>query len=360
MPEQRRRRRGLISRNFAGSGHAEAFIVIAIATILITRLYLQLTGYPQVGTGSLHIAHSLYGVALMMLALLIGWLLLGGGARTLAIVLGGIGFGLSLDEVGKFVTKTNNYFYGPAAEIMYVIVVVVLVGTRVLQTLRPLSPQECLASAGAIAVDGVARGVGNHRRELGLRLLERARRGGADAATVEHVHALLLCCRTASDRLYALQQWTPRLIPGFVRSPRWVPLLGWLIVAASVFSLFFHTLGVALGGMFYRDGIVTVHLAGMTAGTVILFAGAALTLAMALPATIALHRTDRVWPLRWLRDAALLFTLLSAMVHFATEGFAALINLAIGLLAMALLSYQLQLREQAESARHPDKGVTVG
>lgn len=59
-------------------------------------------------------------------------------------------------------------------------------------------------------------------------------------------------------------------------------------------------------------------------------------------------------PVRWLRDAALLFTLLSAVVHFATEGFAALIDLSIGLLAMAVLSYQLSLREQAEVAPNDD------
>jgi hypothetical protein len=357
MSENTGMRRGPITRSFAGPGQSESFILIAIATILLTRLYLKLTGYPQVGGGNLHIAHTLYGEALMMLALLIGWLLLGGGARNLAVVLGGIGFGLVLDEVGKFVTKDNDYFYGPAAEIMYVLVVIVLVGTRALRAVRPMTARECLASASAMAADGVARGLGDHGRELGLRLIERARRAGADPEDVEHVRALLLSAPHTSDHLYTVQRWILRLIPPFLKSPQWVPVLGWLIVVVAFASLFFHTLGVALGGYFYRDTLVRFQLAGMSVGTAILLVGALLTLAMALPATIALRRTEHVWPLRLLRDAALLFTLLSALVHFATEGFAALINLSIGLFAMAMLSYHLNLREGADLPTHP---ATVG
>jgi hypothetical protein len=360
VTKQHRGHRGPVSRNFLGHSGAESFIFIAIATILITRLYLQLTGYPQVGGGNLHIAHTLYGEVLMMLALLVGWLLLGAGTRNLAVVLGGIGFGLVLDEVGKFVTKNNDYFYGPSAEIMYVLVIVVLVGTRALRAVRPLSAHECLASASLIAADGVARGLGEHRREVGLRLVERARRGGVDPDDAEHVRALLQSARIDSDRLNAIQQWLPRLIPGFVKSPRWVPVIGWLIAAVALASLFFHTLGVALGGYVYRDAMVKFNFAGMNAGTAILMVGAVLTLAMALPATIALRRTDRVWPLRWLRDAALLFTLLSALVHFATEGFAALINLSIGLLAMAILSYQIHQRDRDEVPVAPSRRDNEG
>src|SRR5262245_5029672 len=173
---------GPITRSATGPSSAEVFIVIAIATILITRLFLELTGYPQVGGGQLHIAHALYGGAFMMFALLVGWLLLGFGTRMLSVALGGVGFGLFLDEVGKFITKDNDYFYGPSAEIMYVLVVLILVSARVVRDFRPLSAQECLASAAAIAADGVARGLAVRRREIGLSLIERAGAAGADPA----------------------------------------------------------------------------------------------------------------------------------------------------------------------------------
>ena len=45
---QRRTRPREIARYAYGPDDAEAFIILAIATILITRLYLKLTGYPQV------------------------------------------------------------------------------------------------------------------------------------------------------------------------------------------------------------------------------------------------------------------------------------------------------------------------
>jgi hypothetical protein len=343
MDNHSRTRRGPITRNAVGPASAEAFVIIAIATILLTRLYLKLTGYPQIGGGELHIAHALWGGALMMLALLIGWLTLGFGARLVAVVAGGIGFGLFLDEVGKFVTKDNDYFYGPAAEIMYILVCLILVGARVVRAIRPLSAHECLASAASIAADGIARGLADHRREIGLRLVEQARAGGAPPADTEHIRSLLLSAGHASDRLHRLQKLVARLIPNVFRSPKWVPWVGWLLVAGAVFGLFFHALGIALGGHFFKDKDITVHLGGMSPATVILLVAAGLTLVMALPAMIALPRTEKLWPLRLLRSAALTFTFLSALAHFATEGFAALITLAIGLFGLAILSYQLDV-----------------
>ncbi|MCT7659600.1 hypothetical protein [Mycobacterium deserti] len=341
MDQPRHTRRHTLTRNAAGPGLAEAFVIIAIATILITRLYLRLTGYPQIGGGDLHIAHALYGGALMMLALIIGWATLGFGPRVLCVVLGGIGFGLFLDEVGKFVTKDNDYFYGPAAEIMYILVAVLLVGARIMRDFRPLDARECLASAAAIAADGIARGLAARRRELGLSLLDRAREGEVDPADVKHVEALLLSADSATDRLYSAQRRAITLIPDFFRSPRWVAVVGWMLVVGSFFSAALGALGAALGGYLYEDHDVRIELAGLSVATMILFVSAALTLGMALPAMIARRRNDGVGPLQWLRNAALTFTLLNALVDFATEGFGALLGLSVGLFALAILSYHL-------------------
>ncbi|KAA0023224.1 hypothetical protein [Antrihabitans cavernicola] len=331
-------------RSGYGSVAAEAFMIVAIATILITRLYLHLTDYPQVGGGSLHIAHALYGGALMMLALLIGWIFSGFGVRATTVIVGGIGFGLFLDEVGKFVTKDNDYFYGPSAEIMYILVAVLLVLNRVVREIRPPTWRENLGNAAAIAADGVVHGMPEQRRQWALTMLADAETRGADPATVGHVRAMLADSRPASGKLYRLRQFAPKLIPAFLLSPRLVPVVGWLMVAASFAGAAFGALGAALGGVFYENDKVTFELAGMSAATAILLVSAVLTLALSLPAMIALNRTDALWPLRLLRTAALIFTMLNALVDFATQGFAALTNLAIGLVTLAILTNRLRVR----------------
>ncbi|MGW0181362.1 hypothetical protein [Nocardia sp. NPDC003345] len=352
MPETRRaRRRTRIVRNAYGSAAAETFLVIAITTILVTRAYLAATGYPQVGGGSLHIAHALYGGAAMMVALLLGWLLLGTTARAVAVVIGGIGFGLFLDEVGKFVTADNDYFYGPSAEIMYVLVLVILVANRLVRVLRPPTVDEYLANAAAVAAAGTAGGLPPHRRAAAHAMLTRAEEAGADPVAVRGIRSLLDAAGHRADRLYSVQRSLPRLVPGFLRSPRWVPVIGWSLVAASGAGVVTGIIALAAGGLVLKTSDTTLDIQRMGIAELILFVSSCLTFSIAAPSMIRYRGDGPLWPLQTLRTAALIFTVLNAFADFATEGFGALIAVAAGLFAMAVLSYRLTVRvgEPADS-----------
>lgn len=102
-----------------------------------TRLYLELTGYPQIGNDVLHIAHALWGGLLLFIATLLPLFFLNRWTYEWSAILSGVGAGLFIDEIGKFITQTNDYFFPFAAPIIYAFFLVTLL--VYLQAQRPFS-----------------------------------------------------------------------------------------------------------------------------------------------------------------------------------------------------------------------------
>lgn len=95
-------------------------MVIAFAiTVVGTRLYLDIAGYPQLGNSTFHFAHALWGGLLQVIACMLLLLYLNEWIFSLAAVLAGVGVGLFIDEIGKFITQSNDYFFPLAAPIIY-------------------------------------------------------------------------------------------------------------------------------------------------------------------------------------------------------------------------------------------------
>ena len=109
-----------VRRSYDLTRDLTTLLVCAVSTVLLTRSFLALAGYPQVGGSKFHIAHVLYGGLLLTAACVSLLAFLSPTTKIVASVLGGIGFGLFIDEVGKFITKDVNYFYRPAFAIIYV------------------------------------------------------------------------------------------------------------------------------------------------------------------------------------------------------------------------------------------------
>jgi hypothetical protein len=103
--------------------HAEQYLLLTLISFAIsvslTRLLLYLTGYPQLGNSELHIAHVLWGGLILFVAVLLPILFANRLIRIWSAIISGIGVGLFIDEVGKFITQSNDYFYPSAAPIIY-------------------------------------------------------------------------------------------------------------------------------------------------------------------------------------------------------------------------------------------------
>lgn len=107
------------------------YLVYALVSFVIsvsgTRLFLSLSSYVKLGSGEIHISHLLWGGLFLFIASLLLLLVSNRQMYKLAAIFSGIGIGLFIDEVGKFITLQNDYFYPLAAPIVYIFFMLFLI-----------------------------------------------------------------------------------------------------------------------------------------------------------------------------------------------------------------------------------------
>ena len=187
-------KRRLFVRAFEAPDLFELFLVASVSTVLIVRLALHLTGYPSVGGDLLHFAHVLWGGLLMLAALITALSFLDRPAMQIAAVVGGIGFGLFVDEIGKFVTRTNDYFFQPAVALIYVVFVVVFLVVHTIHRPRKSTSEEYLVNA-LKEIQELARG------DLDMREMERAQ---DYLSRADPVHPLVAPLRSTLEQIEPL------------------------------------------------------------------------------------------------------------------------------------------------------------
>ena len=236
------------------SSQQDTVLVCAVATILTIRLQLWITNYPQLGGGRLHIAHLLWGGLLMLMA--VGLLLSyhGPKVRRAGAVLGGIGFGFFVDELGKFITSDNDYFFKPAAGVIYAVFVALFFFTRSLRRRRELTPSEALVDAADLLSEAALHDLDAREQQRALELLDRADQSDPLVAPLRRLLGEVQCLPVRPPgRLTRAARWIRghyyRLI-----EERWFPralrilffLLG-LFSVIQVLGLVFNVLVVANG-----------------------------------------------------------------------------------------------------------------
>src|SRR3989338_4648002 len=143
-----------LTRNAEAEDLIENFLVAAIVSVVATRVYMKLTGYPVLGGDYIRFSHMLLGGALMLLSILMLLSFLSKPTARLAAAIGGIGFGTFIDELGKFITHDNNYFFQPTIALIYLIFVLIYLLSHNVMKAR-LTSREYLINAIEVTKEAV-------------------------------------------------------------------------------------------------------------------------------------------------------------------------------------------------------------
>lgn len=132
----------VLIRDIDAAHNIEYFLVASVSTVLLVRSFLHLTGYPQIGNDTLHIAHMLWGGLIMTVVMLLQQGFLDIQLKKILAVMGGVGFGLFIDELGKFITADNDYFFQPTFSLFYIIFLAIFFLIEFVQERVVLDPRE--------------------------------------------------------------------------------------------------------------------------------------------------------------------------------------------------------------------------
>src|SRR5438105_15365279 len=142
----------------------DLFLVCAVASVLGNRVFLIITGYPQLGNGTLHISHAIWGALMMAVAIIFAISFLAPNNRTFIAFIGGCGFGWFIDELGKFITRDVNYFFHPTIGLIYFVFIAMYLVFRGIER-REYTAAEAVLN-GLEAVKAAAIGELNEPRRL--------------------------------------------------------------------------------------------------------------------------------------------------------------------------------------------------
>jgi len=181
----------------------------------------------------------------------------------LATLSAGIGFGLFLDELGKFITSDNDYFFQPAVAIMYVLFVVLFFLFRWLGRVDRMGPETALVNSFDFAKEAVMRSMNKGERDEALYVLGRADQADpmvrALSTVLGGVHPPATSSNAAARAWNRFHAWYQRLI-----ARRWFRrfVVGWFVVTSVLSILGLFTLDATPGQLNLMD------MGGVLANTV--------------------------------------------------------------------------------------------
>jgi hypothetical protein len=357
------------ARDFEAGAYLQGFLVAAVAAILLTRLFLRLTGFPRLGGGGLHIAHMLWGGLLMLVALVLLLAVIGKRTKWLAALVGGAGFGLFIDELGKFITADNDYFFQPTIALIYTLLVLLFLAFRAIER-QSLTADESLANAADMLREVVLGGATEAEIGRTLGLLEGSKAEGPLAEGLRD--AIRGAERAAEGRpsriaVAAARAW--RLYDSLV-AWRWFQraVLVVFVCQAVLGVLLFAVLLIGMALVSATAMLPTMQLPGAETMTLepaeapsgvvgaAASAGTSLLSLVCAMLGIARLRRSRLGAYRWLERSVLVSVFFGQVLLFWQDQLAAVVQLGWNLLVLAALRYAIRQEEARQGLASLNRG----
>jgi hypothetical protein len=331
------------------------FLVVAVVTVLVTRGLLAMTGYPQIGGRGLHIAHVLWGGLLLALGVMMLLSFVGPAIRPVGSFVAGVGFGLFIDEVGKFLTSDNDYFFRPAVAVMYVTIVALVLAVHWVHGRRPLSPPEIYIAALSTAAGGVATGLTADARDEALRRLASVE----DLPGARYAAEMVRSLPDGKGERHDLTDLGAWLVARLRR------MLGTRIAERATLLILLVQTFVTLLGVVAVALALALDAADLEAeDTVPALIGGASAVAAALCVLVGvtrLRRRQRLAALRWLQRAVLIDLLLTRVFELAISQFGAIPSVVLDLLLLGTLEIaRRNALDEDRAARSPVAAAVGG
>ena len=355
-------RRPTLHRDLHAGRYVDLFLVAAISAVLGIRFYLHLAGYPTVGGEALHIAHVLWGGLLMLVAILLAISFLGRRSRAWAALLGGLGFGTFVDEIGKFVTHDNDYFYRPAVALIYITFVLTYVAARTVHG-RRATREEYIVNALQEMEQVVIDDLQAEERERALAHL-RASSTGASDRFAEGLAVLLREAETRpSPRPGALRRLHRAAVeryrrltthPSFTRG-----LVAFFVLQLAAKLL--QVLWLAVDPGTPRTVSASIAIFADPVGPYAIaewlqLVSSLLSALLVLLGVLAIRRS-RARALRLFRASILVSIFLTQLFMFYRQQWAALVVLAFNLVVLAGLRFMIERESDEVASRRRPNGM---
>lgn len=309
----------------------ELFFVASVSTILIMRTILSVTNYPQLGGDGLHIAHVLPGGLLMLIALVLSIGFINKEARGLAAFFGGVGFGLFIDELGKFLTSNTNYFFEPTVALIYVVFVALFLALHFIGD-RRVSRLEYIVNAIETSKEVVIHDLDETEQRRALEYLKHADQSNP---AVRQFRTLLKEVESPPPEnpglLLRWRRWLGRRYQSVVTRPWFNRVVVTVFVAGSVIQL-----GVIAYDIFsdHRDMLSFADWGELVSSGI--------ASVLVVIGVYRLIRGKRLAAYRWFERAVLVSIFITQFFLFFRDQFHGLVGLFASLVVLLTLRYVIK------------------